>query len=643
MSGTIAVDAASADWPGPEPALLEGEHQSTDQVTAVGFFVAFGAFLLIVASIPNYATSVWAPKAAVLVVLGAGGIPLLITRAIGRGWRVRSRSEMWAARMALVFLGIGLISVAGAARPVLSLVGLYDLGTGWFFFASVAGCWALGTALNRADRRLVQSLIITGAVVTAVVSVLQLVVGLNGHGILEYQGVPDGLQGNPIFSCAILAATLSLIQPRFRDESSRWGWIAVICGIGLGIGGERLPALASLLFYIWLIYSSWRQQQTDPQTGALRSGLIFSGLGLASTIGGSLLAKAWNGLGVVGHLASSTSDETFGQRIDAWKAGGHAIAHHPFFGAGPGQFRAASQAYFTVAGQRQNSGSVFDDAHNILIEITVGTGLVGLVAFLGFLGFGLRHRRGPFLAFALMILLVELAEPLNVAITPLAFLALGAAVLAPGPQGSSPPDRPPPNWLRYVCGAAALLALVPGVALVIGDISLVQATGHYEIAQDGRALAKARWAERLLSPWPEPAVLYSQIRNYQAIGDYPNEIGSAIDWAKTASQRDPTSPVLLYALANYQLYDNRYSDAIVSARKSVNYAPWYALSLGILGNAYFLQHHTAEADIWIKKSLAANPNQPRLVKMLKGQCTVQHAPAGNGSGPKLRVDCPNSP
>ncbi len=141
-----------------------------------------------------------------------------------------------------------------------------------------------------------------------------------------------------------------------------------------------------------------------------------------------------------------------------------------------------------------------------------------------------------------MILLVELAEPLNVAITPLAFLALGAAVLAPGPRGSSPPDRPPPNWLRSVCGAVALLALVPGVALVVGDVSLVQATGHYDIAQDGRALAKARWAERLLSPWPEPAVLYSQIRNYQAIGDNPDEIGSAIDWAKTASQRDPTSP-----------------------------------------------------------------------------------------------------
>ncbi len=254
MSGTVTVDAASADRPGAEPALL-GASPSTDRVTAVGFFVAFGAFLLIVAAVPNYATSVWAPKAAVLMVLGAGGIPLLITRAIGRGWPVRSRSEMWAARMALIFLGLGLISVAGSPRPVLSLVGLYDQGTGWFFFAFVAGCWALGTALNQADRRLLQSLVIAGAVITAVVSMLQLVVGLNGYGILDYQGIPDGLQGNPIFSCAILAATLSLIQPRFRDESSRWGWIAVICGIGLGIGGERLPALASVLFYCWLIYA----------------------------------------------------------------------------------------------------------------------------------------------------------------------------------------------------------------------------------------------------------------------------------------------------------------------------------------------------------------------------------------------------
>jgi hypothetical protein len=386
-------------------------------------------FALCVADLPRLATSVWAPKFAVLLVMGAAGIPVLLLRAFGRrgqssGTELRargsrterrargSRTERRAARFAVAFVLAGVVSMAGAARPLLALVGLYEQGTGWLFVMALAGCWALGTYLRAPDRDLVATALIGGALVNAVVSILQQAtdlssVGLGGFPNGTAPALPDGLLGNPSYSGALLAAALALIAPRFLAQPRRWAVPAAVIGVGLGVGGERLPALVALavcLVVVWIARThtaasvpAGESDRVDLSSRMLRS-VLFSVPSLGGVIVGSIVARTSGGVGVVSHAAQSTANETFGQRFHAWSAALHAIGHsvgsHLAFGYGPGQFRAATSAYFSVSFER-SSGVTFTDAHNLFVEYLTTTGIVGVVLLVCWLGCTVIPARGP--------------------------------------------------------------------------------------------------------------------------------------------------------------------------------------------------------------------------------------------------------
>ena len=112
---------------------------------------------------------------------------------------------------------------------------------------------------------------------------------------------------------------------------------------------------------------------------------------------------------------------------------------HPIFGYGPDQYEAATVTHYSVAFARTTAQAFFSDAHNVFVEVAVVTGVLGLLAFLAFLFFALRDRGGPLVVFAVAILAGELAEPLFVGLTALAFLAIGAA----------PVRRATPRATRY--------------------------------------------------------------------------------------------------------------------------------------------------------------------------------------------------
>ena len=73
-------------------------------------------------------------------------------------------------------------------------------------------------------------------------------------------------------------------------------------------------------------------------------------------------------------------------------------------------------------------GRVLTDGHDVFVEVGVTTGLVRSRFFLFWL-FGAARTAGrcSFLGLAAAMIGVELVEPINVAVLPLAFLALGAA------------------------------------------------------------------------------------------------------------------------------------------------------------------------------------------------------------------------
>ncbi|MDA8280645.1 MAG: O-antigen ligase family protein [Actinomycetota bacterium] len=509
----------------------------------------------------------WPVEAAAALIVGLPGVPLLVARGMGRA-SGRPPGERWAARAMLAWLAAGLASALMSVRPGLSMVGLFDQGTGWLFMVVLGGAWALGTALGPAGRRLVGSALIVGAVANALVAIAQLVVGLSSIGLPGYGGgQPIGFQGNPVFLGGIEAGTLVVLATRFADRPGRVWLSTGLVAIGVGASGERLSMLVALvlavgsLAVVWIPEGSRAMRAIDAlrdrgpnrsaaagtsasrspgrslgsapaaTTGIVRrfaprrpwrrastfAGLVVGGLGVGVALP---LVRASS---VVARQLTATAEGTFGDRLHAWFEGGRALLHAPALGYGPGQFESATSALFPQWFARTHPGQVFTDAHNIGVEYAVTTGLVGLACLVVFAVFAVRGRRGPLLGFAAVALAVELVEPLNPVLTPLLFLAAGGASWSMQRHlGSVGPARsvdvadplPPADFHRrrlprakvlvVATCVAGLIGLAGAADLLVGVTAMSDAHARMLASSEGAALADARLAQQLLPPWPQP-------------------------------------------------------------------------------------------------------------------------------------------
>jgi tetratricopeptide (TPR) repeat protein len=590
--------------------------------------VALGAFGLCVAVVPVVQDDPWAAKAAVLAVLGAAGIPVLLVRALGRNAPARTT---WAARAALAFVLWAGLSTLFATLPQSALVGRFGQGTGWLFFAALAGCWALGTRLNDADRSRLGSGILAGAALTAFIVLIQTQRDLSSLALANYGGRPSGLQGNPVFVASLLAAAVALLAPRCAAPA-RWPWaVALLFGAGLGASGERWPALLALSVLVAVFAVAWRRRSDDHPRSATtepRLALGFGALVVGGLVLGSLAGRVGGQpAGVIAATSGSTGSETYGERFRWWGYGLHALAHRPLLGYGPNQFTVATTHLATAAAERKADYGLLADAHNLGLEVAIATGLVGLVLALAWFVLGASDRRGALLACALVLLATELVEPLNVTITPLAALALGAAAARRPTDRAGPVPRPVAR-AGLLC---AILAAVPAVLLVTGDVALAQGYSSYEVSDIGQALSRTQVAETLLAPWPEPADQLAQIQYFRAIDRRPGAIQAAEHWAQVAAAKDPSYVARLTALARDQLWAYNLSGAAATGREMLRQDPWSSdgwLTLGIVADA---RGDRAQAVADWRQALALQPNQPSLRREVAGKCPpVTHHPQPKG-------------
>ncbi len=623
-----------------------------------GTYIAVGAFLLTVAKLPRINTSVFAPEMAVLIVLGIAGLPLLAARVMG-GPTARSTTEVWAARCAAGFLAVGFLSAVLSASVGLSFFGIYQHGTGWVFFAMVAGCFGLGTGIGRTRRDWLDNALIAGAVVNAVLAFGQQFIGLNSVGIESDSGIADGILGNPVFFGALLAAALALVAPRFIANPKRWWPVLAVVGTALGISGERLPALLGVVVGLWVaaqVAWKWWQQEPERRSATARRVLtwpvVFAAGIPVTVVVGSVLARISGGTGVVAHTANSTGNETYGQRFDTWKAGLHAFTHKPLIGYGPSQFRTATGHLYPIQAVARSGGTIFVDGHNFIIEILVTYGIIGLALFLGWIVFGSLHRHGPLLGFAAVILASELAEPLNTSVTPLAFLALGAAVLTlrdpspPPDTGDGGPVRRRgalPTWVRPATLVCAAVALLPALWLLAGDIVLQQA--YYKDADNLPQLAvgPAGSATNILFPWSDGPTELAKAHNALAGSTRdPTQTAASIAAARQAISRDPTNASLWTTLAQYQGGSGDQTGAAQSARQALMFEPYSPAALSILAIIAAEHHDNAQAEHYLETSLAVEPGQTNfeqaLSELRKG-CLAQPITAQQ---PNLTFTCPTS-
>jgi hypothetical protein len=360
----------------------------------------------------------------------------------------------------------------------------------------------------------------------------------------------------------------------------------------------------------------------------------------------------------LGHrVASGTASTTYGTRLHIWSLALQSLAHHPLVGVGPGELISVIAPHVSSSfAAHLGVATLPTDSHDFIIEVLATTGILGLLAFGTWLGGAALKVQGPFLACAVAMLAVELVEPLNVGVTPVALLALGAATVSvagrpvglaalrqwrrTAPTDLSAPDLqssesvtgdddgasggganarklPLSSVVTTVLVAASLFV---GVTMVVGD--------HYLLTTDllvspQPKIATAIDANRLLPYWAESA---SQVADGYEFASNENNGGlaplrEALVWYRTAASRFPADPSLPAEIATIEIQLGDPVAAQVEDMHALALDPWTYLALEGLGTVAMKQGDYRTSLYWYRRALLVAPEANDLVRLIKSDET----------------------
>jgi len=548
-------------------------------------FAAIVAGLLPVAISPVVYSYTFTPKLALLLLVAAAGIPRLVALSL-RGDHAAS------ARAALAFLVVALAASLHSPARLLAFFGSYGWGTGWLFWCAATGAFAIGASLGDRGRELVARGLLVGAGVNAVVEVFQEALRLNSPVVGLYQGTQaDGLMGNPIYLESILVGALALTLVRATQRSPAWLALATLLSAGLELSGERYAIVLLALFAVYAL--------AVVRSRRALAFVVATGVGYgAAYLGTSHLLHA--------RITASVASNP---RVLLWKTLARAIGHQILLGFGPGGTMAAQTRYSSLALARKlEVGTYFADAHDVFVEVLVTTGVLGLVAFLAFGVAALRHARGPLLGFAVLAVAVELVEPLNVGVTPLVFLALGAAAGA----GTVRPVAHGHRGELAVRAVLVVCAVAAAAALLVGDYELNQGILDYNYSQ-------AQSGAQILRVWAQPAVLAANVADNRSIAfsDPSHWLPITRHWRAVAVQREPTNTQLWEELADSDVAVGHDSRAIAEYHEALTLGPFDTDALLYFGRLELQLGHRARAVELLRQASSTAPHDLSVARALQ--------------------------
>jgi hypothetical protein len=556
------------------------------------------AFLLPVAFSPSVYAGFWSPKAMILIALGGAGVPSLV-------FLVRRRSPLAVAAMLAAV--VSLVAAALADQPVLSLAGLYNWGTGAAFWVSCAATLALGILLSQKGRSQVRRAVLAAAVVNAGFAIAGTLFDFYVLR-LDSSGRAQGTVGNPVQLGLFLAASWALLHA----GGGRSWWVRLLVGgvlaAGVQLCGSQTALLGCALVLIAL-FASRRWGASAVGAGALILGLAIV-LALPDPPGGEVTATD---RAVVSGTAAGSA------RFATWATAATAVGQHPLLGAGPGRFREATSPLRTpTLARAEGPDRLFVDAHNVLVELLVTTGLLGTTAFALLTVRVARGACGPEAWFAAVGFGLMLFQPLSVGITPLVFLLAGAAQPRLDSAGVG-------HW--WSVGAASAAVLMGGM-LVVGDHYLEQARLDFELRDADRA-------EALLGIWPEPTSQRAEIHLFRAIvrGDDRREVGAAVAARRRAALQDPSDPALWNDLAELELAYGQATSALEDFRRALRWNPWSGRALLGSVRANLMLGRPREAEAALARARRVLP--ARAVNRLEEQVgrAIEREPGGRSRPP----------
>jgi hypothetical protein len=512
---------------------------------------------LLVVALPGVSAVTWTPKSAVALVALVPGLVVLV-----RGALARDR----AAIAGTAFLVAAALATLLSPSPRLALVGLYNDGTGLLFVAVVVGAWALGRRLSPRAVRLLGSVVLACAVANAVMCWMQMstVVG-DGIVFARVAGRAPGLLGNPVHVSALLVGAFAIALERACEPATirRTDHLAYVAACALFASGVQLSGgrTGLVLVGVVLVFGLVRR---GPRTALVVAGCAALGVVLASV-------AFTAGTGAAARLADGEGGGISG-RIDRWELTVPAVADRPVLGIGPGLWRRATSPYDTVdAALAFGPESPYQNAHNLVAEYLVTTGIVGLALLAVWLGLAAVGVRGELVWFAVFGGLSLMLQPQVIGLTPVLALALGAPA----------PTRLPAVGVsgRAVAAVGMVAALVAGAALVRGDHELDRA------ARDA-CPATARRAGELLPLWPDAPWLAARLAD-SARSCTPREgTDVTVRDVRTGIERDPSSSSAWSLLADVELAAGRTGAARRAYEHALHWNPQSTLALvGLSGIA----------------------------------------------------------
>jgi hypothetical protein len=623
-SSQVALGGANDALATQEPELSEASESSPQDrfggVSCLGVFAAIGAAALCLAFSPKVNSVTFTPKFAVLLLFAAVGI-VPLARLV-----VSDSPLRWPARAAVAFLAVALVSALVSPSPNIGFFGLYLWGTGWLFWLGAAGAFAIGASLGPKDRRWLFAGLLVGALGNALMAVFQIVKNLPTPGLSLFNGnQADGLLGNPIHLEALLLGALALVTEKVCRAPLRWSPVVLLLAVGLEFSFERFAILILALLVLYALYAYGLRR------GGTYALLIAAGYAIAYLGGGS---------GFSSRVSSGTSETTFGVRLRVWSQGARYVVHHPLLGAGPGQLRTAMDSTATLSFyQHVLAGRILTDGHDIFVEVAVTTGLLGLGCFLIWL-FGAARAAGrcAFLGFGVAMIAVELVEPINVAILPLAFLAIGAATAVRSRPEGVPGDAAHlsgTNIAQSVGGkvsgrtsapygllttvVALAVALFLGLTMVVGDAYMFRGTN----SGPGRPfnLAAAKDANRLIPYWPDSALEVSQIKAFDSLNSASAssaDLAEARQWTAVATGRDSKNAEIWTLLASADAEVKAYGLAHSEYYRALSCDRWYTQALQGLAELAGTEHNWSGAVHFYRLALTTAVDDRAMSASLRG-------------------------
>jgi|GEM_PF-1060896 len=502
--------------------------------SVLAWIVTVGAVLLGIVALTNERTADFGPRVTVFLVLAALGLPILAMRA----WR---SAVSWPARAAVAFLVVAAVSAAASTAPLIGFFGANQVGTGWLFLVGLAALWALGTDLGRPGAALLSRGLVVLALLNSAATVLE--VGGQGWsslgsvvshipGMQFSIGQPVGFAINPVYSAQLIVGGLALLAWRAAPRNP-WSWWVMVGGLGAGtyLSGERYGLLFVAGLIVW-VFVTRRGKAAAAFTVAAGGGLL-AGLAIQTLVrlGTSTQFRLYSSEGASGAV---------GPRLRIWIASLHALAAHPLFGSGPGQSESATIPYRSAAAVVRDG--VFPDTHNILVEIAVTTGVLGVALFVAWLVPAFRRARGALLLYAVALFAGGLLEPLNLTSTGLAFLALGAAAVGAleragptSPGSSAGSSAGATEWVPAASVIARVLlvavALFAGITVMVGNTEL-------QSGLTNRSLVTLASASSRLPMWDDAPNALSDFLAVEGQRD-PRYYRLAVHWDQVAVARDP--------------------------------------------------------------------------------------------------------